>query len=232
MLEYIYIHYKKIRPVHLLLLWFVEIISYQFTDSNSGVIVLSLSVLSVLCERYYKNFFASLSAKIIKYGHILFSLIFLELIIIYPSLSGAAKTAWETINTFFNGRLLYGAYTYDTHGLTFLGRFINFPDKVYWNGHWMDLVSVIVFDNYYLGQLVLFGTVSLIMISLALFIVEKDLESRDRIILISYIFYGIMEAYVITLVYCFALMVVGKYLHRHFDRRSPHERMLNRRPGL
>jgi len=212
LLELIFIHYKKIRLIHLIAAWIIVFISYQFTDSNSGIMVFSVVFVLMLCDKYLNVAVTAILTAMTKFGHIIFSLFFLIYVWIFPTLTGVAREVWLAINEFFNGRTLFGSYAMSTYGTTLFGRRIHFPPKVYWQGFWIDFGEAIHFDNYYLGQYVLFGILNLILISLAFFVFSKRMENREKIIIIAFIFYGMMEAYVTTGAYCFALLIIGKYI--------------------
>ena len=212
-IEYIFVYYEKIRLRHIIIIWLIELLCYRFTDSNSGMIVLSLVCVFVLCEKYTKRVFRIVSSAVIKYGHALLSIFFIVFIRIYPALDGKARATWEAINVFFNGRTLFGAQAIDVYGITFFGRTIRFPEKVFWQGNWMDTGGMTIFDNYYIGHYILFGTVILVLISVSFFALSKKMENKERIVIIAFIFYGVMEAYITTFTFCFALLIIGRYFY-------------------
>lgn len=218
-LEIIYIYYSRIKGVHLFLLWLVSWIFYYYTDSNTGIIVFSLVILLIVCDRYRNRLFDKIATPLARYGYLACAVLFSALVVIYPQLSGQAKSMWDTFDDFLTGRLLYGAYAYDTYGASLLGRIISYPPKIYWNGLWFDPGQY--FDNYYVGYFISLGIMHLIIKSLALFWLAGKAENREKIMVIAFIFYGTMESYVSNVAICFALLLVGKYLYRTEKEPQP-----------
>ena len=208
--EYIFVYYENMRFIHFIPFLTLVGLSYHFTDSNSGVMVFSVVFLLVLCDKYLKKAFEVISAVTVRFGHTVLSILFLVFACIYPMLTGAARELWLTIDTFFNGRTHFGAYAISQFGITFFGRKLRLPEKVYWLGFWLDNSGAVPFDNYYLGHYMAFGFLNLLLISFAFFIFCKRMENKEKIIIIAFILYGAMEAYAATVAYCFALLIIGK----------------------
>lgn len=211
MLELIYVYYHKVHFGHILLMWVTSFVFYRFTDSNSGVILSTLVGVLTLLEKHGKRTFAYFIGPLTKYAHGVFSVLFPFLVVIYTRLSGSALMVWEIVNKFFSGRLIYGAYAYDTYGFTILGRTINFPSKIYWRGNWFD--NMVYFDNYYVGQFVLFGIILLVLVSLGFAIYSPKMDNAEKIVALFFIFYGIMELYVVNVFFCSSLLLIGKYYY-------------------
>jgi hypothetical protein len=112
------------------------------------------------------------------------------------------------------GRLWFGAYSYDLFGFTFLGRNFDLyvPRKIFWDGRWGDYF--IPFDNYYIGNLYHYGIINLVVTALALLLLTKRMENREKIIIVAFSFYGIMENYIINIAICFVLLIIGKYIYQ------------------
>jgi hypothetical protein len=112
------------------------------------------------------------------------------------------------LDKFFTGRLLYGAVAYDLKGLSIFGKVAEFDQKIYWNGYWIDGM---IFDNCYIWMMVSYGIVYLVLISLASIVFNKRMDVRDRIFIILYTLYTVMEAYVMNAAICFPLLIFGMY---------------------
>ena len=209
--EIIYINYDRIRGLDLTFMWLLSFIFYRFTDSNTGIIMLSLIILLIVWDKSGGRMFRKTITLLVKYGHFVCSVVFMAFVAVYTSLDGQLKALWESLDSVFTGRMLPGVYVYDTYGFTLLGRTLQFAPKVNWNGVWFD--NLAYFDNYYIGHLVLFGIVLLTALSLVFFILSDKLVNKDLIIILAYIFYGIMESYVSNLAVCFSLLLVGRYIY-------------------
>lgn len=210
-LELLYVYYKKIRNWHLLLMWVVSIIFYQFTDSNTGTIVLTAIILMTLIEKKNIKSFNKGLSFLSKYGFALVSIFFPFITILYTRLNiPLLSEFWKRLNEGLTGRLLYGAYAYDTYGFTVLGRRIGFPEKVLWRGHWIDNI---IFDNSYLWLFIQFGIIHLVVLSISFFLIERRTSNIEKMLIIIFTFYGIMEAYVVNVIICFPLLFIGKYIY-------------------
>jgi hypothetical protein len=209
-LEIIYIHYKQIKKLQLLLIWVINIVFYQFTHSNTGTIVLTVVILVILIERKDWRFIDKGLSFLSKYGFGICSILFPAIAVIYARLNGTLLMIWNWLNQGLTGRLLYGAVAYDVYGFTIFGRTISFPEKIYWSGKWIDNV---VFDNSYIWMFIIFGIVNLLILSVAFFLLERKTNNMEKILIIAFTFYGIMEAYVVNVIICFPLLFIGKYIY-------------------
>ncbi len=209
-IEYIYIYYEKIKYFHFVLIWVINVFFYQFTDSNTGFIVITGFLLCCFMEKmgiekimHFINFFS-------RYAFLIATLFSCTLVVLYTKLSGVGLEIYNAINEFFTGRLMYGAYAYEVHGISLFGRSLSFASKTYWRGHWMD---GIIFDNSYLWFFVLYGAIYLVILS-ALFIwMVPKVSYIEKIIICFWVFYGLTEAYIIDPFICFPILFLGKYYY-------------------
>ncbi len=209
-LEYIYLNYKKINWKQLIAVWGVNYIFYMFTNSNTGLITMTMTIFFAILDKAKVKAFNKLLYFMAKYGFAFCSIFFAYIVIFFRSFGQGMMTVYNLLNDFFTGRLLYGVCTYDMYGLSWLGRTIQFPPKQFWNGYWIDKM---VFDNSYIWMLVLYGTVYLFIISALFLYIGKKTTNIEKILIVAYAFYAIMESYAINVVICFPLLFVGKYMH-------------------
>lgn len=219
LLELLFLHYHKIKWFHLAAAWLISLVFYRFTDSNTGMLILSISLLLIIWDKRSAHSLDIVLTPLAKYGHFAFSLLFPLLIAVYTRLGGAAKQLWDALNRFFSGRLLYGAFAYDVYGFTLFGRAVQFPSKSYWRGLWFDNI---LFDNYYIGQFLLYGIDLLIIVSLALFLFAGRMKNIEKIMLLIFILYGVMENIVTNVTICFALLLIGKYMYSPSPEAQTH----------
>lgn len=210
-IDYIFIKYKKLKAAHMAVIWVINISFYAFTYTNSVIIVLLLITVLVAMDKLGKGFFDNLFTVMSKYGYIVFTLMFAFLTAIYTRLNAALMLLWNKLDSFMTGRLWYGAYAYDFFGPTILGRTLKgIPEKIFWHGRWQDIFYT--FDSHYLGYLYQYGIINLVLTGIALFILSKKMETREKIIIIAFSVYAIMEAYVTNVVVCSALFIIGKHI--------------------
>jgi len=216
--EYVFLNYEKIKWYNIFIIWAINLLFYNFTDSNTGMAVLAVFTALVVLDKFAKEIFNKISAVLAKYIYLVCSLFFSWIAIIYTRLGPSQKTIWYRIDRFFTGRLWYGAYTYETYGVTFFGRILSTPDKIFWENRWMD--GFMVFDNHYHGNLFGLGIIHLILVSLILLIYGKKMDAKERIIVICFSLYGAMEAYITNVFICFALLIIGKYIYLDKIKRN------------
>lgn len=209
-LEYIYLNYEKLTWKHLVGVWGVNYFFYLFTNSNTGLITMTMTVFFAILDKWHVKIFNKILHFIARYGFAMCAGGFAFIIIRFRSFGSVMMNIYNALNKFFTGRLLYGVCTYDLYGLSWFGRTIQFPAKRYWNGYWLDKM---VFDNSYIWLLVLYGTAYLFIISALLIFIGKKTTNIEKILIVAYIFYAIMESYAINVVICFPLLFVGKYIH-------------------
>lgn len=207
--EIIFLNYENLNIYHMLICWGVSIFFYFFTWTNTGIIIFSVVTFLILAEKCRPVFFERTAAQVVKFGYAVCSVFSISSAVFYPQMSEQVKNIWNSLNKFMSGRLLYGAFAYDVYGYTIFGRSINFPAKSFWKSHWID---TILFDNVYLAYFILSGVVNLVLISVIFFLIAEKTENKEKIFIIAFIFYGIMEVYVMTAVYCFVLLIIGKYI--------------------
>lgn len=209
-LEFIYLNYDKLKLQHYIIIWVLNFVFYRFTDTNTGMIVLSGVILLIYMVKRDWNITNKVLAAVSKYIFAVCTIAFPMISIYYIKLNGVLLTVWENMNAFFSGRLLYGALAYDLYGFTLFGRMLHFPSKVFWRGYWLD---EIVFDNSFIGFFILNGVIYIIMLSLAFFLLERRTNQLEKVLIIAFTFYGIMETYISNIFICFPLVFIGKYVY-------------------
>ena len=216
-MEWLFLYYKKLRPWHLIGVWLINFFYYEFTDSNTSLIVATLTLVIIGIDRFSAE--DGLSRHIMKafvnffsqYGFMIFSIFFYLIIMSYTKLSGPLLSIWKVFNSGLSGRLRYGAYAYDVYGVSLIGRLIRFPEKVQWRDQWLD---DIIFDNTYIWMIIIVGIFYMVVISLALILLNKSMTQVERIFITALIFYGIMEAYMLNAGIAFPILLIGVNLWR------------------
>ena len=208
-----YGYYKTINRGQIALLWGINLFFYCYTNSNTSLMVSTIIYGLMLLDKSKVKIDFGLNAA--KYVFGMFSVLIPLFATAYTRLSGPLLSIYEWLNDFFTGRLLFGSYVYDVYGISWLGRSLYFPPKIYWHGHWFDEM---VFDNAYLWMFVIYGYVYILILSVAFFLVGRKASNLEKIMMIGYSFYGIMEAYILSASHCFPLMFIGLYLYQWLDR--------------
>ena len=209
-LEFLYVNYDRIRGGHLAVILFVNAAFYYFTGSRSGFFVLLIVTVFAILDKVNFLPIRAVAQAFARYGFGVFSVICIALTAVYtPAISSGARKFWLVINDLFHGRLVFGAYAYHDFGYTWLGRVLRMPEKVYYNGHWLDGV---IFDNSYQWLFLLYGSVFLIIIALAFFLAAKKMNNIEKIIICAFILFAMTENYIVNVAVCFPLLLVGKYI--------------------
>jgi len=210
-IEYIFLHYSKINITRMAVIWAINMFFRIFTDSTSGILLLLIITVLISLDKLGNHFFDKTLTFFARFLYTICTIVFTFLVMVYAQLTGTLREIWEAIDSFYTGRLWYGAFTNDYLGPTLLGRNLRIPYKYYWHGRWADTFGT--FDNYYIGNLYHYGIINLVVIGIVLILLCGKMENLEKIIIIMFAFYAISEVYVVNIYMCFPLMIVGKYLY-------------------
>lgn len=213
--EYLFVNYSIVTWKNILACWAIILFFYKFTDSNTMIIASTVVVVGMLCMKYWRGH--KVISFISKYCCLICAIVFPVLIAIYTKLSGAALELWLQLDEIFTGRLLYGAVVYDLKGWTLLGKTHSFEAKTFWRGHWFDGIGC---DNIYVWMFVCYGYLELLMVAFAFIRMNKYAADKEKIFIIAFVIYGIMEAYVTNALFCFPLLFIGKYFWENANKES------------
>jgi len=208
--DFMFINYKNLKVFHMAVIWLLNLIFYVFTDSNTGLIILAAITVVVIADKAGKGFFDKLLTILAKYAYLFFAVLFTVLSAIYTQLDGTAREMWHIFDRFLTGRIWFGAYAFYQYGPTLLGRPDMPSQNIFWQGRWFDTLTI--FDNSYIGNLVSYGYINLIVTAIVFIVLCGRMENREKVLIIAFALYGIMEAYVTNLGMCSALFIVGKYI--------------------
>lgn len=220
LLEFSYAFYEQLRGIHLILIWLVIFVVYKFTDSNTSIIIATICIALYFAERMKPQFMAKVLTPLAQYMFIFCSIFFTVITIFFTSMPGNLRSLYLALNEFFTGRLLFGAFTYEKFGIAWLGNPSVYLSKTtYFEGFWVDSL---VFDNSYIYLLVYYGAIFLPIFSIAFIIAGKDKENNpirnvEKILIIVYTFYAIMENYAINAVLCFPVLFIGKRFFEMYE---------------
>lgn len=223
-LELAYAYYDKLSKGKLLGLYLINVLFYQFTNSNTGIMVSTIVFFVMICHKAGWETVTKQLKNISCYIMLVLAIIIPAMVVVYPKLTGTAQKWFLALDDFFTGRLMYGAFSYDTFGATLLGQSVYLSDKVVlWRGHWMDSL---IFDNAYLWMFCKYGYIYMIILVCAYWVIGKKASTMDRIMIISIALYGIMEAYIINAAICFPILLLGKYIYQNKEggRSSENEK--------
>jgi hypothetical protein len=209
-LEFIYLNYDKLKLPHYIAIWLLNFAFYHFTDTNTGIILMIGVILLIYVVKQDWRITNKILSVVSRYIFLVFSVIFPLIAVIYTRLNGTLLTLWQNLNGLLSGRLLYGALGYDVYGFTLFGRIAHFPTKVLWKGYWLD---GIVFDNSFFGFFIANGVIYLFLLSFAFYFLDRRTSQVEKVLIIAFVVYGIMEAYVSNIFICFPLVFIGKYIY-------------------
>lgn len=212
-LEYIFVNYDRITKKNILFLWLINLFFKMYTDSNSSIILVTLVSVMVVISKDYKEATQRFIDLMSKYLFLFFFIFSALACMMYTSLSGALLELWNVINEFFSGRLLYGACAYDLSGISIVGKKLSYYfEKIYWRGYWIDGM---VFDNVYVLFFVLYGCATLAVFVYMIIKANKYMTIEEKIVIIAFSAYSMMETYVLNSAFCFAIVILGKAIFGH-----------------
>lgn len=227
-LEFIYAYYSQLKRRHLILIWFVIFLAYKFTDSNTSILVGTLCILLFILERAYPEYMAKLLTPPARYSFAFFAVFFTVITVWFTRMPAGLRSIYMQLNDFFTGRLIYGSFTYEHFGIAWLGNLnVHLSGTTYFEGVWVDSL---VYDNAYIYLLVYYGAVFLPIFSIAFILIGRDkvydpARNVDKILILAYALFAIMENYIINAVLCFPALFIGKYLFEMYDRKRAEERL-------
>ena len=213
LLEFTYAYYDKMKNFHLFLFWGINFAVYQFTNSNTSFIIATFCYLSLILERKKPDLVAKWYTPVAQYGYMLCAIFFTAITVGYSKMPSGLKALYMMLNDFFTGRLLFGAYVYEQFGIAWLGNpNVALNGKAFFDGYWIDQL---VLDNSFIFLLVKYGAIFIPIFAIAFWWLGKDRDkdiagNLNKIIIIGYIFFAIMENYSVNAGSCFPLLFVGK----------------------
>jgi len=216
--EYIFYKYDKLRFINLFAVCLIFLIFYTFTASHSALVVLLLSTVLIAFDKILKKPIDKQLTFFTRFMYPSLAAIFALLSVLYTRLHGTAKDLIDGFDNMLTGRLWPGAYAYDMYGFTLMGQRIRPMTSVYWHNSWRRLF--VPFDNNYLANLYHYGIIHLIVTSIALIALAGKMENREKIIMIAFSSFAIMQSDVTNLVVCFALLIIGKYIYAENSRNN------------
>ncbi len=218
-LEYLYSSFERLTYLNIGIVWLINFFFYQFCDSNTAMITVTFACILILCCKVLhgsrKEIFEKIITVVSKYLYAFLSIFFVSIIIGY--VNGLFVPVFEFFDDLFTGRLLYGAVAYDLKGISFFGKSFSFDSKTYWRGHWVDGM---IFDNCFIWMMISYGIVYLVLISLGCIIFNSKMTVRDKIFILLYTMYTVMEAYVMNAAICFPLLILGIHMTRHVEKEN------------
>lgn len=223
LLEFTYAYYERLKKWHLVSFWLINYVVYQFTDSNTSLIIATFCLFSFFLEKRKPNLIAKFYTPIAQYGYTVCMIFFTVITIWFTKMPAGLKSAYLTLNDFFTGRLLYGAYTYENFGIAWLGNpNVALHGKAYFEGFWIDNL---VYDNSYIFLLVKYGAIFLPIFAVGFWWLQKGKENDtsknlETIMLVAYTFFSIMENYSVNAVLCFPVLFIGVKIFDVYEEKQ------------
>lgn len=222
LLEFTFAFYEQLRGIHLLIIWCINFAVYQFTDSNTSIIVSTICLVLFFAERKKPQLMARVLTPMARYLFLILSVFFVAITALFTSMPSGLREIYLFLNDMFTGRLIFGAYVYETFGIAWFGNpNVYLKNTIYFEGFWLD---ALVFDNTYIYLFVYYGAVFLILYSIVFIIIGKD-DKKDtgrnieKILIVAYAFYAIMENYTVNAALCFPVLFMGSRLYSVYDER-------------
>lgn len=216
-LEYLYSKFERLTYLNITIVWLINYFFYNFCDSNTAMITVTVACLLIALDKALhgksKEIYEIILSFVSKYLYGFLSIFFVTIIIGY--VNGLFAPVFEFFNNLFTGRLLYGAVAYDLRGISIFGRSVSFDSKIYWRGYWIDGM---IFDNCFIWMMISYGIVYLLLISLGCIIFNSKMTVRDKLFILLYTMYTVMEAYVMNAAICFPLLILGIHMTKHVER--------------
>lgn len=223
MIEKLYANYERITYRHIWFVWAVYFTFYQFTDSNTSLIVTTICCVLMSIDKGKKELLRKPMTTLSQYTYGILAIFFTFMASGYTKFGGGLLVVFNFLNDFFTGRLLFGAYLYNVFGPTPLGQIVYLNGTTYWYGHWID---TLVIDNCYLMLLEYYGWFYMLVLAVAFMIImskKGPFGNIERIIIFAYTYFSVMENYATNAVLCFPLIFIGVYVYRNAEAKTASE---------
>ena len=209
--DYIFLNYKNLNIWRFVIIWVISLVFYSFTYTNTSLIVLTIASVFIALDKWSRINPDKLLTFLAKYIYAFCAVFFPYLVAVYTRLGTMHREMWHNLDDLLTGRLWLGAYAYYRHGMTFFGRPDIRSEIAYWEGRWFDTMTI--FDNHYIGNYVSYGIINSILVALVIIVIAGRMEIREKIMIISFSYYCIMDVQAMTVVICSAPFIIGKYLY-------------------
>lgn len=206
----LYLYADNMKLLHFICLGAVNIIAYLFTDSNTSLLVMLLTIAGVVMMKY---------CKVLRENGILYSLgslLFVALVIFsaYGSKVGRNTSFMRSLDKMLNGRFQYA-------------HLIEAAQLKNWK-LFADAANVEFFDQGFIRLFYWYGIViGLLYVIMNLYLIWCAYKKKDYVlfvIVVAYAVFSIMEAHLISvyLLRNYLLIWMGYYWYQPFmDKRQP-----------
>ena len=206
----IYLYADNMKLLHFIFLGVVNVIAYLFTDSNTSLLVMLLTIAGVVVMKY---------CKVLRENGIVYSLgslLFIALVIFsaYGSKVGRSTSFMRTLDKMLNGRFQYA-------------HLIEAAQLKNWK-LFADVANVEYFDQGFIRLFYWYGIViGLLYVVMNLYLIWCAYKKKDYVlfvVVVAYAVFSIMEAHLISvyLLRNYLLIWFGYYWYQPFmDKRQP-----------
>ena len=177
LLELTYAFYEELSNIWLVIFWMINFVVYRFTDSNTSIIVASVTYGLCLWERSKPQTVANIVTPIARYLYMILAVFFTVITVWFSRMPAALKSVYLVLNDAMTGRLIFGSFICDKFGIAWLGNpNVYLGETTYYEGIWIDSLVV---DNAYIYLLVYYGAIALPIFAAA-FVYDYALTRNRR----------------------------------------------------
>ena len=184
-LMYLWLYGEKHRAVKLLFSLLLQFVVFYFTDSRAALYV-NIVTLILLAWTYWKP-----PKKLLRFALCTVVPLLTIFMFVIMNLYIQEHPLALKINSILSNRVVLGTAAYDKFGLTLMGQYISFHDKMPWDPRWR--LTGFTFDNIYSYLLVQGGLFWIALLSLCFIRASRKLSAKDMVFLLSWALYGMCE---------------------------------------
>lgn len=207
----LYLYAEKMKLIHFAALMGVNLIFFFFTDSNTAILVMIVTIMGVILMKYCKPLSGSKAIYIA--GAVCFAAV--VLFSIYGAAAGIQITFMYKLDKLLNGRFQY-AYAIEQARMQNWSLFANPANQEYFDQgfirlfYWYGIIPAFV---YLLGNL---------------YLIWQAYRKKDGcllVIVVAYAVYSLMEAHLVSvyLLRNYLLIWFGFYWYQPFKQKHPEE---------
>lgn len=202
---WIWLNYYKLNKTNMLIVFIIGLVSYITSNSRGAFYTLLVLIALILIPE--NNRFTK---KITQKGA-LFSVPFFSVsVYILASLYIAGNRIAFILDAFMTSRIRFTAYNFSKSGITLFGQYLD-KNITYWDSEWL-MNSVSTFDNVYGYLMGRYGFVWLILISWGFYLIAKNNNKRNNVMILIWAIYGLGEGSIINCFLSFPLLFLSQLL--------------------
>jgi len=205
MIMYVWKHFGEISGNEFCELVLVMLGTYFATKSRTSFLLNILLLLLIFLGQNKQNFMEKIMNRVLKY---VFP--FMSLFVYWAQKNYLTGNIFIIgIDNLLSGRLKYAAYAYETSGITWFPRYLDYVEsgKVSWDVIWN--LNTFTFDNIYSFLFIQMGGIWIVLISVLIIALCKKCSYKCKVFILIWIFFSMTEVHGLNCYKFFPILLVS-----------------------